>query len=43
MERLYTLRDDARDISINVGSITGGTAENVVADYAEAHCEYRYF
>lgn len=43
VERLYTLRDDARDISINVGSITGGTAENVVADYAEAHCEYRYF
>lgn len=43
IERLYTLRDDARDISINVGSISGGTAENVVADYAEAHCEYRYF
>lgn len=40
---LYTLRDDARDISINIGSITGGTAENVVADYAEAHGEFRYF
>ena len=41
--QLYTLRDDAHDISINVGTIRGGTAENVVADYAEAQLEYRYF
>lgn len=41
--RIYSLRDDARDISINIGTISGGTAENVVADYAEAHGEFRYF
>ncbi len=41
--RLYTLRDDARDISINIGTIEGGTAENVVADTAIAHGEFRYF
>ncbi len=40
---LYTLRDDARDISFNAGVITGGTAENVVAPYARAKCEFRYF
>lgn len=40
---LYTLRDDSRDISINVGKISGGIAENVVCDYAVANCEYRYF
>ena len=40
---LYTLRDDARDISFNAGIISGGTAENVVAPHAEADCEFRYF
>ena len=41
--KLYTLRDDSRDISFNAGLITGGTAENVVAPTAKANCEFRYF
>lgn len=41
--KLYTLRDDAHDISFNAGFITGGTAENVVAADAECKCEFRYF
>ena len=41
--RLYTLRDDARDISFNAGVISGGVAENVVAPDALAKCEFRYF
>lgn len=40
---IYGLRDDSRDISVNIGVISGGTAENVVADEAEAHGEFRYF
>ena len=40
---LYTLRDDAREISFNAGIIRGGTAENVVAAEAECACEFRYF
>lgn len=40
---LYTLRDDANDISFNAGVITGGTAENVVAETASCRCEFRYF
>ena len=40
---LYTLRDDARDISLNIGVIRGGTAENVVSDEAEAQGEFRYY
>lgn len=40
---LYTLRDDERDISFNAGLISGGTAENAVAPYAEADCEFRYY
>ena len=40
---LYTLRDDARDISFNAGLISGGTAENVVAPTAVADCEFRYY
>ncbi len=40
---LYTLRDDAQDISFNAGVITGGTAENVVAATASCRCEFRYF
>lgn len=43
VSRIYALRDDARDISINIGTIEGGTAENVVADRAVAHGEFRYF
>lgn len=41
--KLYTLRDDAQDISFNAGLITGGTAENVVAPEASCKCEFRYF
>lgn len=41
--KLYTLRDDANDISFNAGFITGGTAENVVAPSARCKCEFRYF
>jgi len=40
---IYTLRDDSRDISVNIGVIRGGTAENVVADEAVAHGEFRYY
>ncbi len=40
---IYTLRDDSRDISVNIGILSGGTAENVVADEAVAHGEFRYF
>ena len=41
--KLYTLRDDERDISFNAGVISGGTAENVVAPSALCRCEFRYF
>ena len=41
--KLYTLRDDSREISFNAGLITGGTAENVVAPSASCKCEFRYF
>lgn len=40
---LYTLRDDARSISLNIGAIQGGSAENVVCDEAEARGEFRYY
>jgi glutamate carboxypeptidase len=40
---IYGLRDDSRDISVNIGIIQGGTAENVVADEAEARGEFRYY
>ena len=40
---LYTLRDDDRDISLNIGVIEGGTAENVVADAASLRGEFRYY
>ena len=41
--KLYTLRDDSREISFNAGKISGGTAENVVAPRAQCNCEFRYF
>lgn len=41
--KLYTLRDDERGVSFNAGIITGGTAENVIAPYAECRCEFRCF
>lgn len=40
---LYVLRDDARQISVNVGVISGGTAENVVCDEATALAEVRFY
>ena len=40
---IYSLRDDSRDISVNIGVLQGGTAENVVADEAAARGEFRYY
>ena len=41
---LYTLRDDERGISINVGGISGGTGKsNVVAAEARLIAEIRYY
>jgi glutamate carboxypeptidase len=39
--RVHALTDHERGISVNVGTITGGTAENVVAAYAEAKLDVR--
>ncbi len=39
--RLHALTDDERGISVNVGVITGGTTENVVAAAAEARLDVR--
>jgi glutamate carboxypeptidase len=39
--RLHALTDDARGVSVNVGVITGGTTENVVAAAAEARLDVR--
>ena len=39
--RLHALTDHERGISVNVGTITGGTAENVVAAQAEAKLDVR--
>lgn len=39
--RLHALADPARGISVNVGVIRGGTAENVIADRAEARIDVR--
>ncbi len=43
INRLYTLRDDKQDVSINIGVIAGGTAENVVAHQASARGEFRAY
>ena len=41
---LYTLRDDRKGISINVGGISGGTGKgNVVADNASLIAEVRFY
>ena len=41
---LYTLRDDEKSISINVGGISGGTGKgNVVADTADLIAEVRFY
>ena len=39
--RLHALTDHERGVSVNVGTISGGTAENVVAAYAEARLDVR--
>ncbi len=39
--RLHALTDHERGVSVNVGMITGGTAENVVAANAEANLDVR--
>jgi glutamate carboxypeptidase len=39
--RLHALTDHKRGVSLNVGMISGGTAENVVAAHAEARLDVR--
>jgi glutamate carboxypeptidase len=39
--RVHALTDHVRGISVNVGRISGGTAENVVAAHAEARLDVR--
>jgi glutamate carboxypeptidase len=39
--RLHALTDHERGISVNVGIVTGGTRENVVAAYAQANLDVR--
>jgi glutamate carboxypeptidase len=39
--RLHALTDHERGVSVNVGKVTGGTAENVVAASAEARLDVR--
>ena len=39
--RLHALTDHERGVSVNVGTISGGTAENVVAAHAEARLDVR--
>lgn len=44
VEGLYTLRDDGKNISINVGGISGGTGKgNVVAAEASLIAEVRFY
>ena len=43
INKLYTLRDDSRDLSINIGVIDGGVAENIIAGEACARGETRFF
>ena len=43
VNELYMLRDDEKLLSINVGVIHGGTAENVVCDEATLRAEVRSF
>lgn len=39
--RLHALTDHERGVSVNVGVVTGGTRENVVAAYARANVDVR--
>lgn len=43
VNELYMLRDDEKLLSINVGVLHGGTAENVVCDEATLRAEVRSF
>ena len=44
INNLYTLRDDEKSISVNVGGITGGTGKgNVVAAEADLIAEVRFY
>lgn len=43
LAQLYALRDDSRDISINIGVLSGGTADNVLATTACARGEVRSY
>lgn len=43
IETLYALRDDSRDLSINIGVVQGGTAENIIAGEAHARGEARFY
>lgn len=41
--QLYELRDDSRNISINIGAVHGGTVDNIVAGEAACWGEFRYY
>ena len=41
--KVYTLRNDAQDVSVNIGLVQGGTAANVVAPTATAYGEFRSY
>lgn len=43
LQQMYTLRDDSKDISVNIGVISGGTADNVIANQAYARGEVRSY
>jgi glutamate carboxypeptidase len=40
---LEDLNDQERGISINVGTVQGGVANNIVPDYAQARLEFRFW
>lgn len=44
IHELYALRDDARDVTVNIGALTGGSGKtNVIAAYAETAGEMRCY
>lgn len=43
LQQIYALRDDDQDISVNIGVISGGTADNVIATDAYARGEMRTY
>lgn len=43
VNKLYTMRDDERQVSVNVGTIQGGVAENIIAGEAGVRAEIRYY